>query len=294
MSDITTLYAQQYSTNIQLLLQQKGSKFRGAVMEGAHVGTQASPVDQIGAVDPRKVTGRFQPMGRVDAPYDRRWVFPQPYDLPQLKDQFDQMQMVSDPNSSLVINGVYAMGRGMDDQIIASFFGTSKTGVNGGTSTTFPAAQQVAVNFGAAAAGGLTVEKLLEAQRLLMAAEVDLDNERINVAISAKQHKNLLDEIQIVSTDYNMTPVLSQGLLKRWGLFDFIHSERLDVDGSSYRRVPVWVKSGMYLGVWSDIQTSISKRNDLQGEPWQAYCIGNFGGTRLEEAKIVEIKCSEA
>jgi len=53
--------------------------------------------------------------------------------------------------------------------------------------------------------------------------------------------------------------------------------------------VPVWAKSGMHLGVWGDIQTSISQRHDLQGEPWQAYVKMTMGATRLEEDKIVKI-----
>ena len=55
--NIPTWYVQQYSTNIQLLLQQKGSKLAGAVMRGTHVGKQASPVDQVGAINAQKVTG---------------------------------------------------------------------------------------------------------------------------------------------------------------------------------------------------------------------------------------------
>ena len=49
--NIPTHYVQQYSTNVQLLLQQKGSRLRQAVMSGQHVGKQASPVDQFGKVE---------------------------------------------------------------------------------------------------------------------------------------------------------------------------------------------------------------------------------------------------
>ena len=37
------LYTTQFSTNVELLLQQKGSMLRGRVREGAHVGKMASP-----------------------------------------------------------------------------------------------------------------------------------------------------------------------------------------------------------------------------------------------------------
>ena len=92
-----THYVQQYSTNVNLLLQQKGSKLRGAVTMGSYVGKQASPVDQIGSITAQRVTSRFAPMGRVDAPTDRRWVFPIDFDLPQLIDHFDKLRLITDP-----------------------------------------------------------------------------------------------------------------------------------------------------------------------------------------------------
>lgn len=290
--NIPTFYVQQYSTNIALLLQQKGSKLRQAVMSGAHVGKQASPVDQIGAIAAQKVTSRYAPMGRVDAPTDRRWVFPVDYDLPQLIDQFDKLRLITDPSSSYVQNAVMAMGRAMDDEIISAFFGTAKTGEQGATSTTFPSGQQVAVNFGAAANTSLTVAKLREAKRIMMANEVDLEADAITVVVTAKEHDNLLSEAQVTSLDFNDKPVLVEGKVARFLGMNIIHCERLALDGSSYRRVPVFAKSGMHLGIWNDIQTSVSQRHDLQGEPWQAYCLGTFGATRLEEKKIVEIKCA--
>lgn len=287
-------YTIQYANNIQLLLQQKGSKLRDKVMSGSHVGKQASPVDQIGSIAMQPVVSRFAPMGRVDASVDRRWVYPSDFDLPQLIDSFDKLRLLLDPSSSYVQNAVYAAGRQMDDLIIDSFFGTAKTGEAGGTSTTFPAGNQVAVNEGAAANTGLTVAKLRKAKRLLMANQVDLESDPLTCVVTALQHDNLLAEAQVISMDYNDRPVLADGKIQRFLGIDFVHCERLDTDGSSYRRVPVFAKSGMYLGIWDDVKTDISQRKDLQSMPWQAYVTMTAGATRLEENKIVEIKCSEA
>ena len=291
--NIPTHYVQQYSSNIQLLLQQKGSKLRDLVMTGSHVGKQASPVDQIGAIEMQSVTSRFQPIGRVDAPTDRRWVFPSDFDLPQLLDSFDKLRLLTDPESSYVTNAVYAAGRKMDDLIIDSFFGTAKTGESGSTSTTFPAGNQVAVDFGASGNVGLTVAKLKEAKKLLMENEVDLESDPLCCVVTAEQHDDLLSEAQIISTDYNDRPVLVDGKIQRFLGINFVHCERLDTDGSSYRRVPLFAKSGMYLGLWNDMTTDISQRRDLQGHPWQAYLYMTAGATRLEENKIMEIKCAE-
>ena len=289
---IPTFQVQQFSTNVNLLLQQKGSKLAGAIMRGSHVGKQASPVDQIGAVAAQKVTNRFAPMGRVDAPTDRRWVFPIDYDLPQLIDFFDKLRLITDPESAYVTNAVFAMGRAQDDEIITAFFGDAKTGENGGTTTSFPASNVVGVDTGGTASN-LNVAKLLEAKRLLMANEVDLDTDPIFCAITSREHDALLNEIQVISRDYNTTPVLVDGRVQSFLGINFIHCERLttgtDDQAGTSTQVPIWAKSGMYMGTWQDISASVTRRNDLRGEPFQAYVVGTFGATRLEEKKIMKI-----
>jgi hypothetical protein len=286
-------YVIQYANTIQLLLQQKGTKLRDTVMSGSHVGKQASPVDQIAKVEMQAVSGRFNAMGRVDAAVDRRFVFPSDFDLPQMIDSFDKLRLLNDPSSSYVQNAVYAAGRQMDNLIIDAFFGTAKTGESGATSTTFPAANQVAVNEGASGNTGLTVAKLRKAKRLLMSYEVDIENDPLYCVAGALQLDNLLAEAQVISLDFNDKPVLAEGKITRFLGINFIHSELLDNDATPYRRIPVYAKSGMYLGLWNDITTDISQRKDLQGLPWQAYIYMTAGATRLEENKIIEIKCAE-
>ena len=287
-------YVSQFSSNIQLKLQQAGSRLRGAVSTGSHVGDQASPVDQFGAVAANKVIGRFNPMGRVDATTDRRWVLPTDYDLPQLLDSFDKLRLLTDPESSYVTNAVNALGRAMDEEILSGMFGTNLTGVKAGTSTTFPSASVVGVNQGAASATNLTVAKLKRAKRLLMAANVDVKSEMIYCAINAANHDSLLDEVQVISADFNGgEAVLKEGNLMRFLGINFIHTELLttgtdDQSGTS-TQTPVWAQSGVHLGIWNDINTDISTRTDLQGLPYQAYAKGTFGATRLEEAKVIKI-----
>jgi len=291
--NLATHYAQSYSTIVELLLQRKGSILREKVdFKGGYVGKQASPVDQIGAVEARRVTSKFGPMGRVDAPTDRRWVFPVDYDLPQLVDHFDKLRLLTDPESSLVQNGQMAMGRAEDNEIRDAFFADAKTGEQGGTTTSFPAANQVAVNFESASNVSLTVAKMREVRRLAKSKFLDWNNEQMYIAISSKEDSNLLKEIEIINLDYNDRPVLRDGRIERFLGMQFVDFEALNVDGSAFNRVPVWAKSGLHLAQWESFQTSVTKRNDLQGEPWQAYILGTLGATRTQENKVYEIKCA--
>lgn len=284
----------QYNTNVNLLLQQKMTKLRSLVTEAPYKGKQASPVDQIAPVSTTRRTTRAAPIVWAPANTDRRWVFPLTDHWSDGIDNIDKLKMLVDPMSAYVQNGVAAMNRFIDDVIVEAFFADAKTGEAGGTTTTILAGNTVAVNFGSAANTNLTAAKIKEAKRILMSHEVDVANDPITCVINSTQHNALLNEIEIVSKDYNDKPVLVDGLVQRWLGVNFVHSERLANNATPYRRVPMFAKSGMHLGVWDDVKTDVSQRKDLTGLPWQVYVEGTFGATRTEEKKMIEILCNEA
>jgi|SRR6185312_1727098 len=292
-TQIPTWYVNQYSTNLELLLQQKGSRLRSAVMESHHVGAAASPVDQLAPVTAQPVTDRYGKIVPIDPGTNRRWVYPTPYDSTLMIDQFDKLQMLIDPTSSFVQSETFAHGRAMDAAILAGAFGSNNTGNNGGTAVTFPNSQVVGVQQGAASSTNLTVAKLIAAMEILEANEVDLDNDPVYCAINAANHASLKQEIQVTSKDFNDEAVLVEGKLRRFLGIDFIHTELLttgtdDQSGTS-TQVLLWAKSGLHLGIWNDIQADISQRKDLRGLPYQAYSLSMFGATRTQEGKVVKI-----
>lgn len=300
---ITTAFVQQYSTNIAMLLQQRGSRLRSAVMEQSFTGKAASVVEQFGAVAPVKNQGRHSDTPLIATPQDRRWVYPNDYDWADLIDDQDKLRLLIDPTGPYTQAGVMAMGRAIDDEIIQGIFGSNNTGETGsvatGTLTAYNAGSQVvAANTGASANTGLNIAKLRAAKKLLMAAEVDIDNDQLFVGITAQQHDNLLNEAQAISLDYNTKPVLVDGRITAFMGFNFIHTERIP-GGPSYAGsistggqywVPFWAKSGVALGMWNDIQASVDKRPDKRNST-QVYVTGTFGGTRLEEKRVGYIAC---
>lgn len=294
--NLPTHYVQQFSTNIQLLLQTPGGKFSPHVSTGSYVGKQASPVDQFGAVEMQPVTSRFAPMGRVDAPTDRRWVFPSDFDLPQQIDSFDKLRLITDPSSIYVTNAVMAARRQMDRLILSAFTGTAKTGEAGSTSTSFTAANEVDVATGGANSK-LNVAKIKAVKELMEANDVDFETEEAFIGITAADHASLLNEIQVISSDFNGgAPVLKDGRVVEFLGFKFIQSQLVEtiLAGTNEVTLPVWVKSGMHLGIWNDIATDVSQRKDLQGLPWQIYVTMTAGATRLEEDKVYAIESYRA
>lgn len=293
MNNLPILFVEQFTTNVQFLVQQNGSRLRKTVMNGTHVGSQAAAVDQFAAINANKVTTRFAPMGRTDGGLDRRWVFPVDYDLNQLVDSFDKLRLIIDPTGYMTQNAYKAMGRAQDDEIIAAYGGTARTGNNGGTSTAFGANQTVSVQQGATAPTGMTVAKLRAAKLILMQNEVDVDADELWLSCQSKQIDDLLSEAQVISTDFNDKPVLVDGRIQRFLGINFVHTERLGLatDDQAGQSTPcyVYAKSGMYFGEWEAITARVHERADLQGIPWQVYVKGTFGATRLEEKKIVKI-----
>jgi hypothetical protein len=291
------LFTTQFSTNLELRLQQMGSKLRGKVREGFHVGKQASPVNYLGPIQLKAPAGRFAPKNRTDADFVRRWVFPQDGEIDQLIDTFDELKTIVDPKSQYVTGAANAVGRAWDDCIIAAAFGTAQTGTDAGglsgeTWASFSSAYVVASTFGSSSASGLSVAKLIEAKRIFRHNHVDLESESPFLVIGSKQESDLLNQVQVVSTEFNDKPVLVDGKVTRFLGFDIVVSERLTVT-SNVRQVIAGVKSGMYLGMWKDQTNRVSIRNDLSGEPYDLYTSTSYGATRLEQGRIVQVLCAD-
>lgn len=292
------LYTTQFSTNVELLLQQKGSKLRGRVREGAHVGKMASPINQIGTLALKAPAGRYAPLVRQDAAYVRRWVFPQEGEMEQLVDSFDELQTVVDPKSGLVETASNAVGRAWDDCLILQATGVAQLGQDaaGLTTETFSTANfQIAATFGANGnASGLTVAKFIEARRILEHYHNDLEMDRPTAIIGSQQHSDLLSQVEVVSTEFNSRPVLVDGVVRQFLGFDIVVSERLpQTTINTTRGVLVFVKSGLYLGVWKDMTHNIDIRADLSGRPWQILTQAMFGATRTQPGKVLQILCAD-
>lgn len=299
------LYTESFSTNLRLRLQQTGSRLRGKVMEGFHVGKQASPVDYQAAVSSSDVSGRFEMIDGVDQDFLRRWVMPRSKDLPQWFDNFDKLKTLQDPQSNAVRNAANAFGRDWDDEIINKAFATASiSNVDGTTLTTesFDTTNfGISEKFGdGSTAVGFTVDKMIEANRIFRHYHVDLEdqeNEERTWIMGSKQESDAFKLTEVVSTEFNDRPVLVDGRLIRFLGWNMIVSERLlygtGLGSSSNCRQNIgFVKSGMYLGIWQDMTHDISQLKNRRGLPWQVYSMHTFGATRLEPGRVLRIDCA--
>lgn len=292
---ITTSMVDSYRDNMYHLSQQKGSRLRRAVRTETFTGKNHF-FDQLGATSARQRTSRHADTPRMDTPHSRRRVTLLDYDWADLIDNEDQVRLLGNPSSMYAEAGAMAMGRAMDDAIIAAADGTAYTGVDGSTSTSFDTGMVVDVQTrwpGVSAADlGLNVAKLLEAKKLLGAGNVDMDDECYCV-LNAAQIKSLLMDTRVSSHDYNAIKPLVDGKVSQFAGFTMIPTERIGTDSNSDHKVLYWAKGGIALGIGKDITVRIGERPD-KNYAVQVFCSMTIGATRLEEARVGYIECDPA
>lgn len=296
------LFTTQFSTLLELKLQQMGSKMRGRLDEKGYVGKMASPVQQLNATAAKAPVGRFANLQPDDNAFTRRWVFPTEREKAQLIDTFDELQTIVDPKSQYVQNAAMAFGRAIDDIIFQAALGTAQTGqdaaslstetFNTALTTASSPGFQIGVQFGSNVNTGMTIQKLIELRRNLRHYHVDIETDPVTVVIGSQQEADLLNLVQVVSTEFNDKPVLVDGHITRFLGFDIVVSERLAYT-STVRNCIAFAKSGMHLGVWKDIMNRITIRHDLSSQPFQVYTQMMVGATRTQPGKVYQITCAD-
>ena len=288
---ITVASVQQYKANVELLLQQEGSRLRGMVTTGSHVGKAASVVEQFGASTAVKKVNRHADTPLLDVPQDKRWVFPLDYEWASLIDNQDKLRMIIDPNSPYARAGAAAMNRAMDDEILIAIFGTNFTGENGTTTETFgtvgSGTYDVSTDVGGTGTN-MNVAKLQSAIQKLMLANKGELMEAVNGVITSTEHDSLLKEVQVHNKDFGGSAVLVDGKVSRFMGITFTISERLAVVNSTGHLCPVFMKSGVYLGMWNDLMTRVSERAD-KSHATQIYLCDTFGATRTQLGKTIRV-----
>ena len=289
---ITTAFVQHYRSNVEFLLQQKGSKLRPFVrLEPQNA--EFDFYERIGQTVAQEITTRHSDTPLVSTPHDRRRVALRDFDWADLVDRPDRLRTLIDPTSPYAVNAMWALGRKMDDVIIENAFGNAFSGKTGATTVPFPAGQTIAVDYvetGGAANGNLTIGKLRRARELFMAAEIDEDAE-LFMAVGSNQIHALLAETVVGSADFNAVKPLVDGRVTSFMGFKFIPIERLTKVGDD-RSVIAWERSGLLLAVADEINADIGPRRDKRNAT-QVYVSGSFNSTRMEELRVLEILCDE-
>lgn len=282
------IYSQQYSENIMQLAQQSASKLWEATYQKTNVTGKHFFQDQIGEWNMSAKAGRNPDTPSSDPNLARRMAIMLDYHDNVMLDRSDELKVISDPRSSYTIAAGKAIGRQMDDRIIAALGGDAKTGETGSTTTVLPAGQIIG-----AAATGLTFDKVKQSQRILNDNDVEAED-RFFVT-SPQGIEDLMGEEKATSSDYSTLRAIQNGTFagNSWMGFKWIMSTRLDVDGSNIRECFAFHK----YGICASLPTLPFVRTDERPDKsysWQVYYELNIGTTRLEEDRVVRVDIDES
>lgn len=293
---IPTAWVNQYKDNVTALYQQKGSKFRGNVRERSVTGA-SDFWDLLGPTAAIKKTTRHADTPQVDTPHTRRMVVPVDYEWADLIDKQDIYRILIDPQSAYAVNAAKALQRAYDDEVIAAFDGTAKSGVAGATSVTFasdwPVTRSGSTGDWDFSGAALTVPNLTSMKADLDANDVDDDGRFI--AISPYGITQLLKASsapQISNADYATVKALVNGDVDTFLGFKFIRSTRLPSPSSNNRYGYVWQASSMGVSVGMEMLTRVTERAD-KGYATQVYAAMSFGATRIQGNGVVRFKIDE-
>lgn len=298
MAELQANFAKQYGTNVYTMAQQKGSKLLPYVtIEEMH--GEKRHFDRVHPTAAVRIDTRYGDTPLIPTDFDRRTVHGQEYVWADMVDWQDDLNLFIDPTSNIVRMGAMAMGRIIDDIIIANGFdGVAYAGKEGLTEVAFPESQKIAITTGGASNTGLTVDKLIAARSLFGKADIDLDapENELHIAVTQTQMDDLLKGVDVKNSLYQAMCDLYTGKTSRFLGFTFVQTGRLtrsDLGGGAYsRKCAAWCKSGVVLCVPQEITMSVKQRAD-KNDNWQALAKLKGGATRIEDEKVVQIFCLE-
>jgi len=287
--EITTSFVEQYSSNVTMLAQQMGSRLRAAVDVENVVGKNAF-FDQVGVTAAVARTSRHADTPQIDTPHSRRRLSLADFEWADLIDDQDKVRALIDPTSNYAKAAAAAMGRSMDDTIIAALGGSAQAGVAGATAVALPATSKFATG---SQSDGLTIAKLIAAKKFFVLNDVDPSIPRY-IVCGATQISDLLGTTEVTSSDFNTVKALAMGDVDSYLGFKFILSNRLAFDATHTddRKIFAFTQDAIKLGIGKDITAKIDVRPD-KSYATQVYTCMSIGSVRMEENKVFQIPCDE-
>lgn len=216
------------------------------------------------------------------------------YNDARILDRSLKLQEFSDPMSQTSMCLSSSVGIQIDKLIYDALGGTAHRGETGATSVSFPAGKTVAVDFQSAGTNtGLTTTKVRRAAKLLNAQGVP--NYDRTFVCSATGLEQMLGTTVVTNSDYNSVKALVAGELDTWMGFKWVvlPDGIINVDGNHIADYFAFQKTGICFGMLEELFLRIEERADKSYSK-QIYYEINAGAGRLEEAKVIKVKCDES
>lgn len=302
----------QFGRNFTTAVQQTQSRFRGAAIVDTGCTGEAKTHNLVNPINDSESTGeRVAQTVLQELDTEKRWVRPRMFDLGTVEPFWDEILLAPTilPGGKHLEAHLAAYNRRVDTIFVEGAFGENFKGKNGNISAAIPNANIIDEQFvstGAAADSNLTVDKIIEAKRILSknhsySTEARKRGIKLWGAMSSDMEAELLflanasggaAANRLFSKDY-MPPTLDEnGNIKFFMGINWIVFEDLPVDDADadITYAGVWTSDAIHLDFWKEIQTSVDRRADLKNAV-QFFSQYSLAAVRSEDKKVVKIGC---
>jgi hypothetical protein len=281
--DISEVHVQQYTDNLAHLFQQGASKLRGTVLERTCVGRSDS-WDRIAPTEAIRKTTRHSETPRMHSPYSKRLAELISYEWADLLDLQDRARMLTDPRSDLARNGVAAVGRAFDLEIIRSFDAATPAAGDGATGTVTFSSESRSFDWSIAA---LHMDNLLTVKQVFDDNDVPAEGRHIVLPPAGFTQLLAASSMPMVGNDeFNSVKALVAGEIDSFLGFKFHKSTLLPRPIVNVHYGYSWHDSAVGLSIGSDLETEIFERAD-RSYSLQVAVTASIGAVRLQGEGLV-------
>lgn len=246
--------------------------------------------DGLGRVEAREVSGRNVAATFDDIEHNRRKITRQRFVVNLPIDASDVRGALMNPESNYADAIANAALRQYDRTIYNAAFADVLTGRDFETTVTAATDGVTTVD----ATAGLTYEKLLEINENFINEDVGTEqDEDIYLTITGAEHTALMQEEELISSDFNRAYVVEKGRIKEAAGIKLVlfaasvPSPIIPVE-SAERKLLAASSRGICLGISKDMSIKIQERNDLI-ETTQVQVVFEIGAVRTEGVLVQQV-----
>lgn len=279
-ASVENTYIQTYEATVRHLAQQGNSRLLPWVMQ-RNVQAEAHNWDRIAAATATQKTTRKQTTPDSDTQFSRRQTQPETWNVGDVTEQEDIVQLLINPNSEYAKAHAKAMRRAHDDAIIAAAVGDSRDGT--GAAVAFNAAQNVGDGTGA-----ISFDIVTEVTEKFMSNDVDPDEQKVFV-IGPTQARKLLQLTEATSGDYNaLRPLTAKGYVESWMGYSWVVSNRLEAPVGGQLYAFAMTKQAIGFQMNRDFTAKVAEDPSISFA-WRIYGFSTFGAIRVEDEHLVRV-----
>lgn len=307
-------YQRQFDSTLMHLVEMDTPFLMDGVVIDTDIEGQTKVFKRIGTLTGQRKTGRNEVAVLQEPDYSARHLVTNTDYVATPIDMDDVIKMVNNPQDDLYQECVNALYELQTKEVMKGFFADVIVTEAGGSTSSFAAGNQVAVNYNGGPFGqnsgaanvGLNIDKLLRVKSLVSTAKVRVNTTAMNTLNIAVCEDDIQD---LMSTKYGTdqyplvdklnTLVGSFGKAAEqiidgkfyWQGFHFhvVPPQYFELDGSGHRRLPVWIKDGFVYGQRTAIESEIVKLPNTV-ESTKIQVLTRHGSLRKHDSKVYEIK----